>query len=134
MNGCKASINFISQGRSKLQDRTLWDAHFRNLRWSPTIKKQSWLQEASTAPTSTIKQTISNRSRAYLLMRVEALDHKNSTRRVTIKRWQINVRKLYSNTSKSAHTAVTVARTAAEIFLSLHRRISATAPKSEMQK
>uniref|UniRef100_A0A7C9DNA1 Uncharacterized protein n=1 Tax=Opuntia streptacantha TaxID=393608 RepID=A0A7C9DNA1_OPUST len=63
-----------------------------------------------------------------LLMRVEALDHKNSTTRVTIKRWQINVRKLYSNTSKSAHTAVTVARTAAEIFLSLHRRISAGLP------
>ena len=60
-------------------------------------------------------------------MKVEALVHKNSTAIVSINTWQIRGSRWYSNISNRAHTAVTEPRIAAEIFLSLHRRISAAA-------
>lgn len=63
---------------------------------------------------------------AYLLMKVEAFDHRNSIARASIKPWQTKVSKLYSRTSNRTHIAVAPPSTPAETFLSLHRNTSAT--------
>jgi len=63
--------------------------------------------------------------KTYLLMKVEALDHKNSNARARIKQWQTKVTRLYSSNSNRTHIAVAPPSTPADIFLFLHRKTSA---------
>lgn len=61
----------------------------------------------------------------YLLMKVDAFDHKNNTASVSIAKWEIKVKRWYSSNSKRTHKAVATPSVVAEIFLFLHRKTSA---------
>ena len=61
----------------------------------------------------------------YLLMKVEALDHKNNKAKASINKWQTRVSRLYSINSNKTHMAVAPPSTPADIFLFLHKKISA---------
>lgn len=62
-----------------------------------------------------------------MLMKWIALDHKNKPARTRITAWQIKVSRWYSTNSNRTHKAVATPRAAADIFLFLQRRISASA-------
>lgn len=61
----------------------------------------------------------------YLLIKVDAFDHKNRIESAKIKMWQIRVSKWYSSNSNRIHAAVAPPSTPADIFLSLHKKTSA---------
>lgn len=60
-----------------------------------------------------------------MLMKVEALDHKNNIARPRIKQWASRVSRWYPSNSKKTHMIVIAIRTPADPFLSLHRKTSA---------
>lgn len=64
-----------------------------------------------------------------MLINVDALDHRKRTARERIDIWQTKVIKWYSSNSKRTHIAVAPPSTPAEIFLFLHRKISAAEKK-----
>jgi len=64
-----------------------------------------------------------------LVIKVDALAHRNKMASVNIKIWLMRVRKWYSSSSKRTQIAVPVASTLADIFLFLHKNTSAAAPK-----
>lgn len=61
----------------------------------------------------------------HLLMKVDALDHKNRIARARIKMWQTRVSKWYSINSNRTHRAVAPPSAPADIFLFLHKKTSA---------
>lgn len=65
--------------------------------------------------------------RAYLWIKVVALDQMKRMASARIAMWQTRVIKWYSSNSKRIHIAVAAPSTVAEIFLFLHRKISAAA-------
>lgn len=70
-------------------------------------------------------------SQTYLLMNFEALDHKNKIASASINRWHTRVRRWYSSNSNKTHIAVAAPRTPADIFLFLHKKMSAAAPTNQ---
>lgn len=65
----------------------------------------------------------------YLLIKVDALDHKKRVAREKITIWHTRESKWYSSNSKSTQIVVTTPSTPPEIFLFLQRKISAAAKR-----
>lgn len=65
----------------------------------------------------------------YLLIKVDALDHKKRVAREKIRIWHTRESKWYSSNSKSTQIVVTTPSTPPEIFLFLQRKISAAAKR-----
>lgn len=64
-----------------------------------------------------------------MLIKVDALDHKNKMARARIKMWQTRVSKWYSSNSNRTHRAVAPPSTLADTFLFLHKKTSAAAAR-----
>ena len=114
-------IDFNSQSRGNLYHWALWNVNLRDVRQRPVWKRY----HQHTANQNTQLMNRMQFKTTYLLMKKEALDHKNTTARAAIKMWQINVRKWYSSNSNKIHAIVAPPRTPPDNFLSLHRKISA---------
>lgn len=68
-----------------------------------------------------------SKNNRYHLNISAAVDHMNSTSIVVMEMWQRRVTKLYSTISNRNHITVIPPKSAADKFLSLHNKISATA-------
>ena len=80
------------------------------------------------------KEKKKNVWKPYLLIKLEALDHRKSIAKESINIWQTRVIKWYSSISNRTHNAVAPPSTLPEIFLFLHRTTSAAARQDPIKK
>lgn len=148
--GSKAPVDLISQLQCNINSHILRDFHLRDVWWGPENQRRRKLENLQNFAHHGNQSRLCSRMgswqseqapfrnrfsfiwtlgipKAHLLMKVEALDHRNRMASERMRQWHTKVRKWYSITSNRSQMAVAPASTPPEIFLFLHRTRSAAA-------